>query len=71
MNHFQIQQFFIQNIDNNGEEQAWISPVNEFVGILFNEVGILLVTDSHKLVNFGLNASLFSSNNGIIFFFKQ
>jgi hypothetical protein len=72
MNLFQIRQFVIRNIDGNGEEQARISPVNEFVGIVFNEVGILLsrAVSSHKSVNFGLNASL-SSNNGIIFFFKQ
>jgi hypothetical protein len=45
MNLFQIRQFVIRNIDGNGEEQARISPVNEFVGIVFNEVvGILRVT---------------------------
>jgi hypothetical protein len=72
MNRLQIRQFVIRNIDGNGEEQACIlSPVNEFVGIVFNEVGILLVMGSHKLMNFGLNASLFSSNNGTIFFCKQ
>jgi hypothetical protein len=38
MNRFQKRQFVIQNIDGNGEEQARISPVNEFLGIVFNEV---------------------------------
>jgi hypothetical protein len=37
MNLFQIRQFVIRNVDGNGEEQARISPVNEFVGIVFNE----------------------------------
>lgn len=59
MNCFQIRKFIVRDVDRNGEKKTRISPINQFVRIVFNEIGVFFVPCCDQTVAFGLDADLF------------
>ena len=64
MNRFQVGQFIVRHVHGNGKKEASVSPINEFVGIVFNKVGVFLVAGRDEAVTFGLDADLFGFGVG-------
>ena len=53
MDGFQIAQFVVGNVNSNGEKQTGISSVDELVGGIFDEIGILFVTGGDQPMDLG------------------
>lgn len=60
MDGFQIAQLVVGKVDGDGKEQAGVSPVDELVGGIFDEIGVLFVTGSDQPVDLGLYPGLLS-----------
>lgn len=58
MDGFQVAQLVVGNVDGNGEEQAGISPVDELVGGVFDEIGVLFVPGGDQPMNLGFYPGL-------------
>ena len=53
MDGFQIAQFVVGNVNSNGEKQTGISSVDELVGGIFDEIGVLFVTGGDQPMDLG------------------
>lgn len=58
MDGFQVAQLVVGNVDGNGKEQTGVSSVDELVGGIFDEVGILFVPGGDQPVDLGLYPGL-------------
>ena len=58
MDGFQVAQLVVGKVHGNGEEQAGVSPVDELVGGIFDEVGVLFVPGGDQPVDLGFYPGL-------------
>ena len=58
MHSLQIGQFIVCQVHSNSKEQPSISSINEFVGIVFNEIGVFFISSRNESVDFRFDARL-------------
>lgn len=58
MDGFQVAQLVVGNVDGNGKEKTGVSSVDELVGGIFDEIGILFVPGGDQPVDLGFYPGL-------------
>jgi hypothetical protein len=59
MYRLQVRKLIVGQIHGNRKKQTRVPPVNEFVGIVLNEIGVLFIPGRDEAVHFGFDAGLF------------